>query len=107
MWGLTQSDVVEWSIQTTVALIGMASLIIVALINTRRNRRKTEQLKDQADVIDTHESHIQSLEDRVQTGERRFSQAVGILAMVVVWSVFAALRTLVEWTMERARKLKD
>ena len=87
----------DWAIQISVAVVAALGLIIVALINTRRNRKHTESLSVATDTIDSHESHIDSLEDRTQGLAKTVMQMIGVIGVLIILAVIRIVKEAVEY----------
>ena len=84
-----------WVVQITVAVIAALGLIIVALINTRRNRKHTESLSVATDTIDSHESHIDSLEERTQGLAKTVTQMIGVIGVLIILATIRVVKQVV------------
>ena len=97
-----EQEYVEWTLQITLAMIAAFGLIAVALINKRKNRTTTRDIDGQRDRMDTHASHIDSLEERTQANEKHLSQILltgGVLVFLAIVNVFKILLDMVRRTM--------
>lgn len=93
---LSEAQLAEWTVQTTIAIIAGGALIIVAMINTRRNRKTTEDLSKQVGRVDTHATHIDSLENRTEKNTFYILRVVGAVAVLVVWLIVSTIRGLID-----------
>lgn len=94
----------DWATDITIAIIGVIGISIVAIINGRQARKAAKEakamgadLQTAAAAIDTHDSHIVSIEERLQTGERRLSQTLSAVAVLFLWMVLMMVQRMIEF----------